>query len=603
MAIPPYRFPPAPPRNHMHFNPEGMVSSYVPHRAGADLFFCHGLEPKSPQAKIMQAAATGDTAQLKNLIIQFPDTPPDFANAHGVTPVMIAAARGDVQNLHMLADHPLVNISAETKDGWTALHYAAYFDRADSVTALLKRQAHFAQTNHAGETAFDLTAEKPEAAAAFHAFKPFIHHMKRAQADHPRLQLPARHTAAAEDIPAAPDIPPAIQPDTENAGTEKADDNKNKMQPMRTHFMRAVLNVGISTETGMNALYQRLQQDILAGHSDTLAEAYDAVQTAQNAAMERLQKIDFKWESLLRTAVLAGNVPAAAFLTEKQAYISEKPLNILLASLIRHAEDTPQSAEMAQWLLRWGADANASAKLTGDTENNAGTLAYQAFSRQKPQIFESLCLCAGELKSWHMTPQQLQWEQRVAQITARHAAAGTPAGAPVPHISALQNGMEILKLRSAAHGLKQSEKLAHASHALDNNNINKLMAVYAEMRGKRGTLSYWTGKDGQQALPPAIGAAAIVLALEQGRTGFAKRLAADGHDLKNLTYPDWQHKLALLAQETATDKRPGPSAIRDFITAQENGTLSLPYVTSIDTRMEALHIAARSSPINPRFGI
>ncbi|MDY0009070.1 MAG: hypothetical protein RBS08_05135, partial [Bdellovibrionales bacterium] len=188
-------------------------------------------------------------------------------------------------------------------------------------------------------------------------------------------------------------------------------------------------------------------------------------------------------------------------------------------------------------------------------------------------------------------------------ITARHSAASTPACTPLPHIAALQNGMEIVKLRSAARGLKQSEKLTHAAHALDSNNINKLMAVYAEMRGKRGTLSFWTGTDRLQALPPAIGAAAIVLALEHGRTGFAKRLAADGHDLKNLTYPDWQHKLALLAQKTATDKNPASGAIRDFITAQENGTLSLPKVTSIDMRMEALHIAARSTPVNPRFGL
>lgn len=597
MAVPPYRFPPPLPRNHMHFNPEGMVSTYVPHRAGADLFFCHGLEPKSPEARIMHAVATGDTAQLKNLITQFPDNPPDFANAHGVTPLMIAAARGDVQNLHMLADHPLVNISAGTKDGWTALHYAAYFDRADSVAALLKRQAHFAQTNHAGETAFDLSAEKPEAAAAFHAFKPFLHHMKRLHADHPRLQLPARKTAAAEFTDSIPKEAPEHKSET------PAPDSTRQMETLRAHFMRAVLNVGISTQAGMEALYQRLQQDILAGHSDTLAETYDAVQTAQNAAMERQQRLNFKWEGLLRTAVLAGNVDAAAFLTEKQAYTDEKPLNILLAALVRHAEDTPQSAEMAQWLLRWGANANASGKLTGDAEKNAGTLAYQAFARQKPQIFESLCLCAGDLKSWHMTPQQLQWEQRVAQITARHSAASTPACTPLPHIASLQNGMEIVKLRSAARGLKQSEKLTHAAHALDSNNINKLMAVYAEMRSKCGTLSFWTGTDRLQALPPAIGAAAIVLALEHGRTGFAKRLAADGHDLKNLTYPDWQHKLALLAQKTATDKNPASGAIRDFITAQENGTLSLPKVTSIDMRMEALHIAARSTPVNPRFGL
>jgi len=561
----------------MHFHPEGMRAAYLPQRGGVDLFFCHGLVPKSPQAKIMEAAARFDAPQLAALIAAHPDVPPDFQNGNGITPLMVAAARNNTDALHVLANHPLVNLSQPSRDGWTALHYAAYFGNAESVAVLLKRQADFKASNHLGETAFAL-AESQTAQDAFWAHKPFVHHMKRAAPDHPHLQPPP---------------PPALPAAEKTAVAAALPDTNGKPAdiPLTTLFLRAALNVGLSTSAAAG-VYEELKKDIIAGRNDTLPDAYTRIEAAAQQAEARRQKIDFDWDGLLAIAAVAGNIPALVFIASKRDYLDSKPLTDALAAVIAGADDNPATAEAAQWLLRWGADANASGKTIRSTAGKAirgtggkaGTLAYQAFAHEKPQIFEAFCLHAKDLKSWHVSPEQLKWEHTIAKLLDADKPLQQKTGG-----ADLSSGIFLLKLREQMHHTGQQKLMAHFKDALAHGRLDKMMAVYAETRTKRllrNTL----------VLPREMGAAAIVLALENGHIAFAKRLAADGHSIKNLRNQNDTEKLAQLAK---TDN----AEIRDFLRAQRAGERAAPDILSIDDKFLLLRNMVSHVPVSGRgFG-
>lgn len=571
MVQPPRPWPKAPPRNHPRFNPEGLQGDYVPHRGGADLFFCRDLAPKSPQAKMMEAAAKSNAAQLAALIAAHPDVPPDFQNGNGITPLMIAAARNDTETLHLLANHPLVSLSQQSRDGWTALHYAAHFGHAESVSALLKRQADFKTTNGFGETAFSL-AGSVLAQEAFWAYKPFVHYMKRAEPDHPRLQPPPPPAApAAEKKPAVP------VPET---------DGKPADIPLTTLFLRAAMNVGLSTSAA-EGVYEELKKDIIAGRNDTLPNAYERIEQAAQQADARGQKIDFDWDGLLCAAAAAGNIPALCFIAKKRDYLDSKPLTNALAAVIADGADNAQTAEAAQWLLRWGADANASGKAIRSGKDKAGTLAYQAFARVKPMIFESICAQAGDLKSWHVSSGQLQWEQRVKQIYTEQLDKRPTSS--MRALAAEKRALETVKLRELMHSLGHAKLTAHFEHALSNKDLCKMMAVYAETRTKRLLR-------GAFGLPMHLGAAAIVLALQNGRTAFARRLEADGHNLRHLEDAGYAATLAQLRKNGGED-------VRAFINTNEAGIKTAPDILSIDDKYTMLRGMVSRTPVSGRgFG-
>jgi hypothetical protein len=571
MVQPPHPWPSPPPRNHMHFNPEGMKAAYIPHRSGADLFFCHGLEPKSPQAKMMEAVARFDTAQLSALIAQYPHVPPDFQNANGVTLLMVAAARNNTDALHVLANHPLVNLSQQSRDGWTSLHYAAYFGQSDCVTALLKRQADFKIVNNTGESALALAADE-QTQDVFWAHKPFAYHMKRAEPQHPHLSPPPAPIAAAE-TPAAP--APKVQ-------AAKPDDIS-----LTALFSRAVLNVGMSTSAA-KGVYERLKNDIAQGRNDTLPDAYVRIENAVQDAHKRGQKIDFDWDSLLTEAAKAGNIPAMVFIAQKRDYMDNKPLTQALAGVIAEAKDNEQTAEAVQWLLRWGADANASAKQMSYQGSKPGTLAYQAFVSRKPKIFEAVCLQAGVLKSWHVSPDQLKWEQRIEKIFAEQFN-GTVDPRISPVLDARGEAVALLKMRGLLAHMGHEKLTAHLQDALNRKDLRKMIVVYAETRTKhllRGAFN----------VPADMGAHTMALALMHGRVDFAKRLAADGHSLNNLRS---QNDIA----EIAVLEKSGSTAIRGFITAQKAGEKTAPDILSIDDKYTLLRGQAARMPVSGRaFG-
>jgi len=568
---PPRPWPNPPPPNHPEFYPAGLLTAYEPARGGHDRFFCHGLAPKSPQVRIMSAAVRGDAADLRAALAQHADITPDFMNGNGVTPLMVAAARGHVEVLNILADHPLTNLSQQNRSGWSALHYAAYFGEAQAVTTLLRRQADIGIRNAAGEDAFSL-AKDDKTAEAFWSFKPFVRYLKKQNPAHPRLSPPqAVPTQKAETPPAAP--PPAQE-------TPRA------IEPLSAVFLRAALNVGLSTAAA-EGVWREMQKNIQTHNNAPLFEAYDRIEHAAQAADKRGTAIRFDWDGLLATAAVAGNIPALVFIAQKRDYMDSKPLTNALAAVIRTQADTPQTAEAVRWLLRWGADANANAKIlkTGQT---SGTLAYQAFARKLPHVFDAICTQAGELKSWHVTPEQLKWEQEIDKIYSDYPPEPPRDADARRRIKALSESIAVLKIRSALHHAGHEKLTRHLADALGDGDLRRVCAVYTEARTDRLLRGAFN-------VPKPLGAAAMLLALEHGKLGFAKNLAADGHSLLHLD-SSAAARLAQLSEKT-------DAPLQDFLRAQKSGARCAPDLLSVDDKYKMLRGQAARYPVSGRgFG-
>ena len=87
--------------------------------------------------------------------------------------------------------------------------------------------------------------------------------------------------------------------------------------PLTTLFLRAALNVGLSTSAAAG-VYEELKKDIVAGRNDTLPDAYTRIEAAAQQAEARGQKIDFDWDGLLAVAASAGNVATMSFIAKKR---------------------------------------------------------------------------------------------------------------------------------------------------------------------------------------------------------------------------------------------------------------------------------------------
>lgn len=563
---PPRPWPKAPPRNHPRFNAEGLLGGYTVYRGGMDLFFCHGLEPKSPEAKIMTAVAQDRPDDLKALIAAHPGTTPDFTNAHGITPLMVAAARGNAAAVHVLADHPLVDLSQQSTDGWSALHYAAHFAKTDVIDVLLRRHADFTRTNTSNESAFDLATEK-SAQDAFWQHKNFARHMKRTQPAHAHFTPPA-----------APAPEPAAMPAPANENTNK----KTDITPLSAVFLQAAFNVGMSTAAAAS-ICDALEKDIAIGRTDTLRTTYDAIAKADEEAFARGKSINFNWDKLFIAAARHGNLPALTFIAEKRDYLDDKPLTAALSAAIG-AQGTG-SPDVVHWLLRWGADANASGAAIADTGGKKATLAYQAFAHKRMAAFEQICLWGGDLRTWHMDEVQLDWEMRV-----HHAM----AGGHDPNVGDLREVKESLDILRLRRDLKREGAAAINSQfraAVQSHNLPRAMAVYAESRNSRFLR-------GAVALPDDLAAQAMAMAVAQGKITFASRMAADGHHLKNLAHAGLTATLAQIENSAHA------SPAREFIRAHKDGTLTLPKVLSISEKYTVLRgQAARSAPSGRSFGI
>lgn len=132
-------------------------------RDGTMLFFQNGVT--NPAARDLIEAVIGqDTPRLKKLLAASGSWP-DVANAFGVTPLMMAAARGYAEGVEILSAHPLTTLDRAAVNGWTALHFAARFGEADCARTLLRRYAARDVKNAEGKTPEDIATG--DAAAVF----------------------------------------------------------------------------------------------------------------------------------------------------------------------------------------------------------------------------------------------------------------------------------------------------------------------------------------------------------------------------------------------------------------------------------------------------
>lgn len=572
---PPRPWPNPPPRNHPDFYPEGLLSDYAPERNGADRFFCHGLAPKSAEAHIMAAAVTGDAAGLRALLQKNPDLTPDFTNGNGVTPLMVAAARGHGAVVHLLADHPLTGLSQQTRHGWSALHYAAYFGQSEAAGILMQRQADFTLKNAAGEEAFDL-AKNPETEKTFLDFKPFARHLKRQKPQHPHFapKLPAappQPEAAADNAPAPAEKKPETKPDTQS--------------DFFTLLLRASFSAAQYKTTAADALFTEMQRHLARGDNQPVFEAYEKIERATEKLDLRGKNIAFNWDGLLAAAAVHGNIPALVFFAEKRNYLDKAPLTNALAAIIDARTDTPQTAEAAQWLIRWGADVNASAKKLQDPQARTGTLAYQAFNRRMQHVFDAVSTHAGDLKSWHVSPAQLICEQQIEKAVeaGKNGAVHKPG-----HFGPIGESVAVLKMRAQLHHTGHEKLTRLIDAAAQEGDMRGIAAAYAEARTERLFRGAFN-------VPKETGAAALLSALEHGKTGFAKILSADGHSLRHLQ-DTYSPRLARL-------RKSDDAAVRAFIRADMAGEKIAPDILSIDDKYKMLRGQAARYPVSGRgFG-
>ncbi|HRI76868.1 MAG TPA: ankyrin repeat domain-containing protein [Alphaproteobacteria bacterium] len=573
---PPRPWPNPPPRNHPDFYLDGLLSDYTPARGGADYFFCYGLAPKSAEEHIMAAAVTGDVATLRTLLQKNPDLTPDFSNGNGVTPLMVAAARGHSAVVHLLADHPLTGLSQQTRQGWSALHYAAYFGQSETAGILMQRQADFTLKNAFGEEAFAL-AKNPETEKAFLDFKPFVRHLKRQKPQHPHFAPKLPQTPLPE---AAGDNAPA--PATAAKERETKPDTPSDFF---TLLLRASFSAAQYKTTAADALFSEMQRHLARGDNQPVFEAYEKIERATEKLDLRGKHVEFNWDGLLAAAAVQGNIPALVFFAEKRNYLDSAPLTNALAAIIDARADTPQTAEAAQWLMRWGADVNASAKKLKDPQSRAGTLAYQAFNRRMQHVFGAVSTHAGDLKSWHVSPAQLLWEQQIEKAVeaGKNGAVHKPG-----HFGPIGEGIAVLKIRAQLHHTGHEKLTRLMDSAAQESDMRGIAAAYAEARTDRLFRGAFN-------VPKETGAAAMLTALEHGKTGFAKHLAADGHSLHHLQ-DTYSARMARLRQSD-------DAAVRAFIRADMAGEKIAPDILSIDDKYKILRGQAARYPVSGRgFG-
>lgn len=445
--------------------------------AHSDDLFCDGLAPDGAAALVMAAAVQGDAARL-SVLLSDPKILPDFANAHGITPLMAASARGHAAVVELLAAHPLVNTGRASRDGWTALHYAAWFDEGRAADALIAHHAPFDVATKGGASPFDLARGKP-VENVFWENRDFARAMRQQHPEHPKFNPAPAPEAMAEAL-----APAAAEP----APPER--------DALKDAFFNAVTAVGLEWKMapGMN-VKGALAEKFAFMKKDELAETYKTIRGTGAA---------FDWSGVFVKAAGAGNIEALRFL-HNELLFDQYTLNRALSAAVR----TGDHRDAAHHLVLWGADPAAPFEGGGWLERLS--LFEAAFRTERAGIFEELILWRGE----RLAKADAQRLDNFALRLDNH-------GFEMKKSLALyQKKREIKKMR--AGDLKQlfNEAAADAD-------IATLLAAYAEGREDRlfrGRVEF-SKQDGGNA---------IAVALLSERYEFARMLVADGYHLKDAT--------------------------------------------------------------------
>jgi len=556
MVLPPHPWPGPPPRNHPHFEPAGLIQAPVDKQSLA-LFFCHDLPPKSAAYKIMAAVVQDDAPALRRLLAD-PAHLPDFTNGHGVSPLMVAAARGNIPCLEILAAHPLVNLRRETPAGWTALHYAAHLRQPAAAASLLKHYADYTRRNQYGETAFDLAGDE-KTQEAFWQHKDFTRYMKKLTPEHPRFKPPA--------------TPPA-------ATAEKETPQLPAKDTLRLDFVASAARMALA---GQENLRHKIVQEIIRQLDNITPDDFMACcRTLRDAENDMPQaRRGFDWGALFIETAQSGRAELIAPLANFAAIEDGKTLNMALYHCLR-VTDAPEAVAV---LLQLGADPTSKAAGSFLSGSKYDIIAYKAFTSRRPEAFRQICLWTDKLPHWEKTKELLQtgmhlWQGRTFQ-------GNDPVGtAQLKH--KMNIAIDLYDQRRQYHGMSASALAEHLDMAFEMNAKNAVAAIYAESRmprRMRGAVSF----------PAETGARIMAAVLTAGDTALAKRMVADGYDLRSARGGE--------VLDTIDDLKSGKhgAAAKAFTLAHLDGTLKLPDVETPADRMRALAaIAARTPPVSGR---
>lgn len=558
MVQPPHPWPEPPPRNHSRFHPEGLAGDSAD-KDSMRLFFCNGLPPKSAAYQIMEATVRDDHVKLKTLLSN-PQNLPDFTNDHGVSPLMVAAARGNMMSLEILAAYPLVNLSRQTPDGWTALHYAAHFNKPAVVTSLLKHYTNYTLENKSGEIAFDLA--DPATQETFWAHKDFTRYMKKLRPSHPRF---------------APKAPPPVEKETVEVQPPAAD-------RLRLDFVASAARTAlIGSKTLRENVVQEIARELPRLSPDEFIACCNTLRREEESNPKA--KHGFDWDHLFIETAKSGRADLIVTLANWRDFDEQKTLNEALYQCIR-ASDAPLAV---MTLIQLGANPNAQSPSKFSAGAMDNIIAFKAVESRRPEAFFQICLWTDKLPHWERNKEKIQqtmrmWRGRAFQVN-------DPVGTlQTQHKITLATEMH--DLRRGAHNQSSKNLFAAATQLCDGRHTTsdketsmQLAAIYAET--KKPHIN--------ETFSRALGASMMARFLKSGDFILANRMAQDGYHLADAPGEE--------AHATITAMKRGDfgADIQQHTNAHLDGSLKTYRVKSAEDRMRELKdLALRTPPIYGR---
>lgn len=499
----------------------------------SDVSLLNGLLDNSFAAAIMRSAAEGDAANL-SLLLSKNDTLPDFTNAHGLSPAMVAAARGQAETLELLAAHPLVNLARADNEGWTALHFAAHLNQREAVALLLKHHAPFDMETAKGQIAFDLG--DAETQAVFLHDKNFRRFLKSRAPEHPLFQPPPPADEKEQDPP----------PETEMDAEEPQEEKKH--EPLQESLYDALKDIGVTLQKNASSDARTLLSAKLAEmETRHLADAYRRI--AQTG-------VKYDWDDVFIRAAGEGNTGAMVFLQD-EIFFSQRTLNRALWQ----AAATGQR-DAAHHLMLWEADPGYVHKTAKGEKISTIDLAWQ---RRDLGVIEEMALWSEVKKTQAPIARYLDAvrSSMSQENSGRRFPKKTPDDdmfMPLISLSAMQ------KRRNELAGGKSATLKDAFARVAQSGNITEILAIYAEAQHSR----FLRGKI---SLDAAAGGSAMGWALVHDRVTFARKLAADGYKLAD-------------APKSLQDKvlQSKSGAVRDFAKGNLSGTKHYPRIEETGKR-------------------
>ncbi len=492
-------------------------------------FFTRGIEPQSVAYDIMKAAASGDAAGLKSLLAK-PGALPDFCNEDGVTPLMVAAARGHSSALEVLSSHPLVNLARGDNRGWTALHFSSWLGQKETTKQLLAHHAPALITDNQDKTPFDY-AKGHAVEEIFWQDRAFARTQKR-PAPLEEKSVPASAQAATpEAAPAAP------QPAAPN--------------PVEEAFYRMMLNIAVAVKANPKMGFTATFCDECAKMK--LADFRTIYNHLSNST-------DFRWDQVFISAAARNNTETMRFLQGKHNYQQEM-LDVALSAAIAGGDNRDAVHHLVLWRANPAADyavrAGTPGKGSGKTTNLDAAYALGRTGAFEEMIaFSHHALPKQSLAQYKQISNALYVTSRLERVTrGKNLSAERDAQLKQTSLrhGRFSSALEIANKKDMWKGSRTKPLREIFNAAVSENKLVDVIAAYAEAREDR----FFRGR---VEMEPAAGGGAIAIALLNERFELARLLISDGYHLKDAS--TWlQRKLeeegSEKAKKFAADEKAG----------------------------------------------